>query len=254
MTLLSLFAIVLLPRQFHVTVVENHSEAEIRRAAWLFPLYLVLINLFVLPIAMAGLLTFPAGRVDSDMFVLALPLAAHSELITLIAFVGGLSAATAMVIVEIGGARHHGVERHRGAAGAQAARAAAGEPSDAGARLLTTRRIAIFVILLLAYIYYRSAGDAQLAAIGLLSFAAIAQFAPAFFGGLIWRRGTARGAIAGMTAGILVWGYTLLLPSISDAGIVSAGILTDGPWGLALSAAAGAVRSRSAAAGSRRAA
>src|SRR6202035_802040 len=83
-----------------------------------------------------------------------------------------------------------------------------------------------------AYIYYRSAGEAQLAASGLLSFAAIAQLAPAFFGGLIWPRGTARGAIAGMTAGILVWGYTLLVPSISDAGIVSASILTDGPWGL----------------------
>src|SRR5499425_3822903 len=100
MTLLSLFAIVLLPRQFHVTVVENHSESEIRRASWLFPLYLVLINLFVLPIAMAGLLTFSAGRVDSDMFVVALPLSAQSELVTLIAFIGGLSAATAMVIVE----------------------------------------------------------------------------------------------------------------------------------------------------------
>src|SRR3974390_2367174 len=100
MTALSLFAIVMLPRQFHVTVVENHSEAEIRRAAWMFPVYLVLINLFVLPIAMAGLLTFPLGHVDSDMFVVALPLAAHSELITLAAFIGGLSAATAMVIVE----------------------------------------------------------------------------------------------------------------------------------------------------------
>src|SRR6185295_13237050 len=100
--------------------------------------------------------------------------------------------------------------------------------------LLTARRLAIFAILLLAYMYYRSAGDAQLAAIGLLSFAAIAQFAPAFFGGLIWKRGTARGAIAGMTAGILVWGYTLLLPSVVDVGIVGKGILTDGPWGLAL--------------------
>ena len=100
MTLLSLFAIVLLPRQFHVTVVENNSEAEIKRAAWLFPLYLVLINLFVVPIALAGLLTFEPGQVDSDMFVLALPLAARSDLLTLAAFVGGLSAATAMVIVE----------------------------------------------------------------------------------------------------------------------------------------------------------
>ncbi|MGB6323989.1 MAG: hybrid sensor histidine kinase/response regulator, partial [Xanthobacteraceae bacterium] len=100
MAVLSLFAIVLLPRQFHVMVVENHSEAEIRRATWLFPAYLVLINLFVLPIAVAGLMTFPAGRIDGDMFVVALPLAAHSEAIALIAFIGGLSAATAMVIVE----------------------------------------------------------------------------------------------------------------------------------------------------------
>src|SRR4029077_900227 len=108
-----------------------------------------------------------------------------------------------------------------------------GVASDAGARLLITRRIAIFVILFLAYAYYRSAGDAQLASIGLLSFAAIAQLAPALFGGLVWRRGTARGAIAGMTAGVLVWGYTLLLPSIFDAGAAGAGILTNGPWGLA---------------------
>jgi Na+/proline symporter/signal transduction histidine kinase len=231
MTVLSLFAIVLLPRQFHVAVVENHSEAEIRRAAWLFPIYLVLINLFVLPIAMAGLLTFPAGKVDSDMFVLALPIAAHSELITLIAFVGGLSAATAMVIVE-SVALAIMVSNDIVVPLVLKRRATLAGASDASAWLLTTRRIAIFVILLLAYIYYRSAGDAQLAAIGLLSFAAIAQLAPAFFGGLIWPRGTARGAIAGMTAGILVWGYTLLVPSISDAGIVSAGILTDGPWGL----------------------
>src|SRR5262249_10781440 len=101
-------------------------------------------------------------------------------------------------------------------------------------QLLTTRRIAIFAILFLAYAYYRSAGEAQLAAIGLLSFAAIAQLAPAFFGGLLWQRGTSLGAIAGMSAGFLVWAYTLLLPSVSGAGIVSARILTDGPWGIAL--------------------
>ena len=238
MTALSFFAIVLLPRQFHVSVVENHGEAEIRRAAWMFPLYLVLINLFVLPIAMAGLLTFPAGRVDSDMFVVALPLAAHSELITLIAFIGGLSAATAMVIVETVALAimvsndlviPFGLKRRIALNTGKSQQA-----GDAGAQLLTTRRIAIFVILLLAYIYYRSAGEAQLAAIGLLSFAAVAQFAPAMLGGLIWRRGTALGAIAGMSAGILVWAYTLLLPSISEAGIVSHGILVDGPWGLAL--------------------
>jgi signal transduction histidine kinase/ActR/RegA family two-component response regulator len=106
------------------------------------------------------------------------------------------------------------------------------QPSDAGAQLLTIRRVAIFAILLLAYVYYRSAGNAQLAAIGLLSFAAVAQFAPAFLGALVWRRGTARGAIAGMTAGIVLWGYTLLLPSISAAGFLGDHILTAGPWGL----------------------
>jgi Na+/proline symporter/CheY-like chemotaxis protein len=233
MTVLSLFAIILLPRQFHVAVVENHSEAEIRRAAWLFPAYLVLINLFVMPIAMAGLLKFPGGSTDGDMFVLALPLLAHSELFTLIAFIGGLSAATAMVIVESVALAimvsndivMPFILKRR------AAQAAA--PHDAGAELLTVRRIAIFAILLLAYIYYRSAGPAQLASIGLLSFAAIAQLTPAFFGGLIWRRGTATGAIAGMTAGILVWAYTLLLPSIADAGMVGEHILSAGPFGLA---------------------
>ncbi len=230
-TVLSLFAIVLLPRQFHVGVVENHSEAEVRRAAWLFPAYLVLINLFVMPIAMAGLLTFPAGT-DGDMFVLALPLKAHSELFALIAFVGGLSAATAMVIVEsvalaimVSNDIVMPLVLKRRAAGS-------GGPSNAGAQLLTVRRIAIFAILFLAYVYYRSAGPAQLASIGLLSFAAVTQLTPAFFGGLIWRRGTAQGAIAGMTAGILVWAYTLLLPSISDAGFVG-DILKDGPLGLA---------------------
>jgi Na+/proline symporter/signal transduction histidine kinase len=234
MTLLSFFAIVLLPRQFHVMVVENNSEAEIRRAAWVFPAYLVLINLFVVPIAVAGLLHFPFGKMDSDMFVLALPLAAGSDVLTIVAFVGGLSAATAMVIVEsvalaimisndivvplVLKRREALVAGYR----------------DMGALLLMVRRVAIFVIFFLAYMYYRSAGEAQLASIGLLSFAAVAQLAPAFFGGLAWRRGTARGAIAGMTIGLLTWAYTLLLPNFADIGLVGHGILTRGPWEIAL--------------------
>jgi Na+/proline symporter/signal transduction histidine kinase/CheY-like chemotaxis protein len=233
-TLLSFVAIILLPRQFHVAVVENHSESEIKRAAWLFPLYLVLINLFVVPIALAGLLTFPAGTVDSDMYVLALPLQAGSNLFTIAAFVGGLSAATAMVIVEsvalsimISNDIVMPLVLHRRAA------LITGR-EDVGAILLTVRRMAIFGILLLAYMYYRSAGEAQLFAIGILAFAAIAQLAPAFFGGLLWRRATAAGAIAGMCAGILVWAYTLLLPSFADIGFVGRHILTDGPWGLAM--------------------
>jgi len=231
MTLLSFVAIILLPRQFHVTVVENHSEAEVKRAAWLFPLYLVLINLFVIPIALAGMLTFPKGA-DSDMFVLALPLSVDASVFTVLAFIGGLSAATAMVIVESVALAimvsndlvvPFFVKRRSPLVTGQ---------SDVGALLLRVRRGAIFVILLLTYLYYRAVGDAQLAAIGLLSFAALAQLAPAFFGGLFWRKGTARGAIAGMTVGILAWAYTLFMPSAAGSGLISPSVLTDGPLGL----------------------
>ncbi len=233
-TLLSFVAIILLPRQFHVAVVENHSESEIKRAAWLFPLYLVLINLFVVPIAMAGLLTFPAGSIDGDMYVLALPLQAGSSLFTIIAFVGGLSAATAMVIVESVALSIMISNDIVMPLVLQRRAALITGRENVGSLLLTVRRIAIFAILLLAYMYYRSAGDAQLFAIGILAFAAIAQLAPAFFGGLLWRRATAGGAIAGMSAGILVWAYTLLLPSFADFGFVGRHILTDGPWGFAV--------------------
>src|SRR5215467_3639853 len=234
MTLLSFVAFILLPRQFHVAVVENNNPGEIKRAVWLFPLYLVLINLFVVPIALAGLLTFSAGKVDSDMFVLALPLESGSNLFTIIAFVGGLSAATAMVIVESVALSIMVsndlimplVLQRRGTL--------ISGRENVGSLLLTIRRLAIFAILLFAYVYYRSAGEAQLASIGLLSFAAIAQLAPAFFGGLLWRRATAAGAIAGMTAGFLVWAYTLLLPTLSDIGVIAERILTDGPWGLSM--------------------
>jgi len=232
MTLLSTVAIVLVPRQFHVTVVENRSESEIRRAAWLFPLYLVLINLFVIPIAMAGLITFPRGIVDSDMYVLALPLRAGSEMLALVAFVGGLSAATAMVIVETVALAIMASNDIVVPFVLQRREAILSSQKDVGAILLTVRRVAIFIILVFAYLYYRFAGEAQLASIGLLSFAAVAQLAPAFFGGLVWRDGTARGALAGMTAGILVWAYTLLLPSFADADLVGKEILTLGPFGI----------------------
>lgn len=232
-TLLSFMAIILLPRQFHVAVVENNNESEIKRAAWMFPIYLVLINLFVVPIALAGLLTFPPGSVDSDMFVLALPLQTGSYVLTIAAFVGGLSAATAMVIVE-SVALSIMVSNDLIMPLVLQQRGALSGRDNVGSLLLTVRRIAIFAILLLAYLYYRSAGDAQLASIGLLSFAAVAQLAPAFFGGLFWRRATAAGAIAGMSAGIVIWAYTLLLPTFADVGFIGQHILTNGPWDIAM--------------------
>jgi PAS domain S-box-containing protein len=233
-TLLAMIAIILLPRQFHVTVVENAHAGDMKRARWLFPVYLLAINIFVVPIAIAGLVLLP-GITDGDTFVLALPVLAGSHSFALIAFLGGLSAATAMVIVEAvalsimvcnnlvmpimlrrrmeRGQIHH----------------------DMGRVLITIRRIAIAVILLLAYSYYRMIGtSAALAQIGLISFAAVAQFAPVFFGGLLWKRGTAQGAMAGITTGFVLWAYTLFLPSFADAGWIDASLISEGPFGIGL--------------------
>jgi Na+/proline symporter/signal transduction histidine kinase len=232
MIFLSFTAALLLPRMFHVTVVENTSERDLRRAAWMFPLYLIAINIFVLPIAIAGVVTFAPGSVDADMFVLTLPLAGGSTLMSLLAFIGGLSAATAMVIVAtvalsimIGNEIIMPLLLKR--------RPDLSAGADMGRIVLRVRRLAILAIIMLAYAYYKLAASNQaLAQIGLLSFAATAQLAPAFFGGLVWRQATARGAIAGLTAGFGVWFYTLLLPSFATAGIVPADFLLNGPFGI----------------------
>src|SRR5438270_8359055 len=175
MTLLSLCAIMLLPRQFHVSVVENSSDAEVGRARWLFPLYLVAINLFVIPIAIAGLVTFPFGGVDSDMFVLALPIKGNAVLLSIGVFIGGLSAATAMVIVEcvalsimVSNDIVVPLVLQRGP------RSRAGE-RDFGDFLLKVRRFTIFTVIGMAYFYDRALGHPQLAPISLLS---LASFAP----------------------------------------------------------------------------
>ncbi len=231
---LSFVCAFVLPRQFHVTFVENDSEDELRRASWLFPLYLIAINIFVVPVAVAGLIAFPKGSVPQDMYLLALPLHAQNPFFTLIAFVGGLSAATAMVVVETVALsimvcndlmmplllrlRSPGVPGRR----------------DMSRLLLHIRRTAIVVIVLLAYSFYDAIEQVPLASIGLLSFAAMAQFAPAFFGGLIWRRATARGAIAGILAGTAVWAYTLLLPRFVAGDPIGSSILEHGPFGISL--------------------
>jgi Na+/proline symporter/signal transduction histidine kinase len=232
MVLLSFCAIMLLPRQFHVSVVENSSDAEVGRARWLFPLYLVAINLFVIPIALAGLIAFPFGAVDSDMYVLALPVEGNAPLLSIAVFVGGLSAATAMVIVECVAlsimvsndiVMPLVLKRGRGSRAGQ---------KNFGRFLLAVRRFAIFAIMAMAYFYYRALGEAQLAAIGLLSFAAIAQLAPAFFGGLFWQHATARGAMGGMLIGFATWTYTLFLPSFLDGTTAGLFLLQHGPFGI----------------------
>ncbi len=235
MTLLAGMAIVFLPRQFHVTIVENRKEDDVRKAAWLFPLYLVAINLFVVPLAIAGLLIFPDGTIDRDMTVLSLPIVAKAGPIVLVTLVGGLSAATAMAVVgsvAVAIMVSNDLVMPLLLRLPQMRRPI--EASDIGAVVLAVRRLAILMLMALSYLYFRHASEAGLAAIGLLSFACVAQIAPAFLGGLIWRRANARGAIAGLATGVLFWAYTLLLPSFDPTFHLLGDLATHGPLGIAL--------------------
>ncbi len=215
LTALSAFAIIMLPRQFHVTVVENRTPKELRLAGILLPLYLIAINVFVLPAAMAGVMLFN-GTGDADLYVLSLPLHGQMGFVSMVTFLGGFSAATAMAIVASVALsimvsndivlpiflRQHLMAQPR-------------QRQDSARTLLRIRRTAIFLVMLLSYIYYRSADSSNgLASIGLLAFSAIAQIAPSLLGGLFWRRANGRGAIAGLGTGLFVWGYLLFLPSL----------------------------------------
>ena len=229
-TLLAAAAVLCLPRQFHVTVVENADTGDLKRARWVFPLFLLAISVFVLPIAAAGLDLLQPGA-SGDTFMLALPLSQGQGWLALIAYLGGFSAATSMVIVEtialstmisnelvlpalLGSRRFRLVER-----------------GDLSGLIKNIRRAAIIAIIAAAYLYYRVyTGPGSLTAIGLLSFAAVAQFVPAIVGGVLWRGGSRAGAQTGLLLGFGLWIYTLLLPALlmgSDSSL-----LRDGPLGL----------------------
>jgi len=235
LTFLSMLSIMFLPRQFQISVVENVNERHLARAIWLFPLYLLVINVFVLPIAVGGMMHFTDGSVDADTFVLTLPMAERQEALALLVYIGGLSAGTGMVIVETIALstmvcndlvmpvllRWKALRLH--------------EERDLSGLLLSIRRWAIAAILLLGYIYFRAAGEAYaLVGIGLISFAAVAQFAPAIIGGIYWKGGTREGAISGLVAGFAVWIYTLLLPSFAKSGWLSLDFISEGLFGIAL--------------------
>ncbi len=233
LTLLAMLSVLFLPRQFQVMVVENVDERHLKRAVWVFPLYLLLINLFVLPIALGGLLLDPGS--NPETFVLTLPLVHGAPALALLAFVGGLSAATGMVIVEAIAVSTMVCNDLVMPLLLRTRRFAAQAQGDLTALLLNTRRAAIVLIMLLGYVYFRLAGEAYaLVSIGLISFAAVAQFAPALLGGLYWRGGTRAGALAGLLAGFALWAYTLMLPSVAKSGWLAAEFLQHGPFGIAL--------------------
>lgn len=233
-TLLAFTALICLPRQFHVAIVECQDVTDIRRARWLFGAYLVLISLMVFPIAVAGQSVLGGLAISPDAYVLALPLDRGSTGLALAVYVGGFSAATGMVIV---------------ASVALATmvsndlimpllwRSGLFHPPGSlalGERVLWVRRATIVGIALFAYAYYRSAaGSESLAAFGLLAFAAVAQFAPALIGGLYWRGASRPGAFVGLLGGFLLWAYTLLLPTLARAGLLSTDWLLEGPLKIA---------------------
>jgi len=235
LTVLSMLAIMFLPRQFQVTVIENVDERHLHKAIWLFPVYMVAINIFVLPLAFGGRLLFPAGGVDADTFVLAIPMLERQELLALLVFIGGLSAATGMVIVETIALSTMVCNDLVMPVLLRMRRLALAQRRDLTGLLLGIRRAAIVLILLLGYLYFRLAGEAYaLVSIGLISFAAVAQFAPSVLGGIFWKGATRRGAFCGLVAGFCVWFYTLLLPALARSDWVPRSLIEHGPFGIAL--------------------
>ncbi|MDP3404162.1 MAG: PAS-domain containing protein [Brevundimonas sp.] len=215
-TLLATLAIFCLPRQFHVGFVEAVGPADIRRARWAFPAYLLLTSLAVLPIVAAGRLF--AGVGDPDLFVLGLPFQQGAQVLTAIVFVGGFSAATAMVIVETVALSAMASNSLILPLLARDRWRAREDASDMAEAILLVRRIVICIILFLALLYFQAIDRSSgLASIGLTSFAALAQLAPALFGAVIWRGGHASGAFAGLMVGSVIWLVFLALPQIGTA-------------------------------------
>ncbi len=230
---LSMSAIMLLPRQFHVAVVENTNPAQVGRASWMFPLYLLLINIFVLPIAVAGLLLFPEGSVEPDSYVLSIPLAMGQETLALFISLGGFSAATSMVIVAVIALSIMIGNNLVLPALLRSQDFREGEYRSLDTGLLGIRRISIVVVLLLAYTYFKAVGEQYtLVSVGLISFTAIAQFVPVVLGGIYWKRATKKGAIWGLSVGFLVWAFTLPFPTLMETELFSSRIMEEGLFGL----------------------
>lgn len=231
LTFMAMMAIMFLPRQFHIMVVENCREEHIHQAMWRFPAYLFLITIFVIPIALGGLLLNNGSAANADFFVLQIPLETGHPWLSLVVFIGGFSASAGMVMVE-SVALSTMILNHllmplilHFYSGAR----------SLSVLLINLKRVAIFAVILLGYLYYRMLGEsAALVNIGLISFLAATQFAPAIIGGLYWRRATRRAATVGLTLGFLVWFYTLLVPAFADSAWISRSIIDDGLFGLSL--------------------
>ena len=235
MNVLSIAAILCLPRQFQITVVENSDESHLRTASWAFPAYLLLMSLFTLPIALFGLTSMPAGS-NPDMFVLTLPLAAGQQGLALFAFIGGFSSATSMIIVEAI-ALSIMVSNHIVMPIALRTMSGLSEGDSDGKGvsrlLLNSRRFSIGIILSLGFFYFYFTRDSDaLAPIGLISFAGVAQFLPAILAALFWKEASVKGATAAVAVGFVVWAWSMFLPSFETSSPAVAALMAEGPWGI----------------------
>jgi Na+/proline symporter/signal transduction histidine kinase len=228
---LSAAAVICLPRMFQVMVVENEDEGHLARASWAFPLYLFGMSLFIVPIAVVGIERLPVGA-NPDMFVLTLPLAEGQGTLAMLAFLGGFSSATSMVIVE-SIALATMISNHVMIPLWLRLRPGAAAEDNLRAVVLRMRRVAIALVLALGYGYYQvSGGSAALAAIGLVAFLGVAQVLPAMLGGIFWRGATRTGAILGLITGLTVWAYTSFLPSFGPGAALPGSVFTQGLLGL----------------------
>ncbi|GAA3906623.1 hypothetical protein GCM10022228_16070 [Halomonas cibimaris] len=231
-TLLAMLAIFCLPRQFHVAVVENTHTDDARRARWLFPLYLAAVAFFVLPLAGAGLWLFGGTDIQPDTYVLALSMASDHDWLVLLTFIGGFSASTSMVLVATVAVSIM-VSNEIVIPALFRLRWFDTQARDYGRLVLRVRRFTIVAVLVMAYGFYRLLAEfTSLSSIGMLSFAAVAQFAPALIGGLYWKRGNWLGVSTGLSVGFAVWAYSLLGPALVNAGVLPGGWITAGPLGI----------------------
>ncbi len=225
LTLISFFAVLFLPRQFHVTVVENLDEKHLRKAMWLFPLYLLAINFFVPAIAWGGVVLKTPGL--EDAFIITIPYGHNQNLLALLVFIGGVSAATAMILVEsvaVGTMMLNDLEMPYFLS-------RIGGGRNLPSLLLNMRRLNILLVVFLGFLYSRAVAYSILAEIGIVSFLATSQFAPAIIGGLYWKRGSREGAIAGLISGFLLWIYTALIPTVAGEGVL-VNLVKNGPFGM----------------------
>ncbi|KKO46305.1 sodium:proline symporter [Arsukibacterium ikkense] len=228
--LLGFFATLCLPRQFHVSFVENQKLSHLRSARWIFPLYMLLMSIFTLPLALAGVMLL-GDDVNIDLVVLQLPLAANRTDIALLAYLGGFSAATSMVVVAT---VVLGIMITNELLAPLIYRGSPLQPEQQNkVKVATLRRSAMLTVMALGFVYYRFIGtETGLAQLGLMAFALVAQLAPALIIGLFSRKVNRQGAIAAVLSGAVVWAYILLLPEISRAGLMGSNWLSQGPLGL----------------------